>query len=134
MYRFRELLHIYTTVFIGIVLALTYLFIPRQPLRVVLFQLLVMMAAGFVVGVVFKFVIDKTVPIVDPAVVEAEDGATLAEATDGEATIMDESDVATVVSDDTQVVLEESLIAMDQPGMDDYLDEDFLDELDDSYE
>ena len=137
MYRFRELLHIYTTLFIGVVLVVTYFFMPRLPLHILAAQFILIIAVAFIVGVGLKLFVDHTVPMVDPLAdrgeldnlddlgVAATDEAVL----DGEAMAELSEEGAEGLGLD-ELNLEQPV----QPGGDDYLDEDFLDDIAESYE
>ena len=149
MYRFRELLHIYTTLVIGVILIVAYFFIPQQPLHIMAAQFIMIICAGFIAGVVLKIFVDITFPPIDPL-------GDFEQYADGEIDlILTDEELAEQGLDldlDLNLELGADLgvgsgdgLAMFEPELtagleqsagldDDYLDEGFLDELEESYQ
>ena len=143
MYRFRELLHIYTTLVIGVILIVAYFFIPQQPLHVMAAQFIMIICAGFIAGVVLKIFVDINFPPIDPLgdfeqYAEGEIDLILTDEElemdlGADLDLMDASDFS-----DLGVAEPELMAGLEQPAglepTDDYLDEGFLDELEEAYE
>lgn len=151
MYRFRELLHIYITVFVGIIMAVISFFIPPVPLSVLAIRFIIILLVGLVVGLILRYYVDSVVPPAEETLDEAEpmapdehevlydeDGNPIPPETanaEGEFAEEEEEGRSTNRNRDENSIDGNSI---DEPDLthtntDEYLDEDFLQELEEEY-
>lgn len=141
MYRFRELLHIYLAALAGVIMFIVGFFLPPVPVHTTVIRLIMIITLALVLGIILRYYIDSLIPVEEEPIEEEEEPLLDLyiegdqENKDPDYTRESNNEEETKENDgnDENSVSPKGIEKDHLEQSNEYLDEDFLDELEEEY-